>query len=334
MNREYVCVANRSRRFASTIVQITAAVLCFCVFLPTVHSQDPGRRFDLIACTGNVEPESLGAVAIEIASAMGVSYRANVDGSGVFRFQLPAGDYRGRIIGPYGNTIDYVDFSVHRPMTPLVFRIAEPAREPMGGGTVSARVLQHKVPGKARDEFDTATRDVQKKDLTAAIDHMEKAVAIDPEFMEAHRRLGLLYIAGSRYDAALAEFQKALAMDPHNSRVYAHMAAAHIGLQNPAQAEKEARRSIELDGRNPQAHYMLALAIYSQKGVTPEVENNLRSAADTLPEAHLVLGKILLSRGEKEQGAQEFRAYLATGHEQGRAQAQAWLAGIHQDRKP
>jgi Tfp pilus assembly protein PilF len=331
MTREYVCLANRSRRFASTIVQITAAVLCFYVFLPTAYSQDPGQ---LIECSGSVEPASLGAVAIEIASSMGVSYRANVDGSGFFRIQLPAGDYRGRIIGPYGNTIDYVDFSARRPMTPLVFRMAEPAREPIGGGTVSARVLQHKIPGKAREEFDTATRDVQKSDLTAAVGHLQKAVAIDPEFMEAHRRLGVLYVSSSRYEAALAEFQKALQMDPHNSRVYAHMAAAYIGLRNPAQAEKEARRSIELDGRNGQAHYMLALAIYSQKGITPEVENNLRAAADTLPEAHLVLGRILLARGEKEQSAQELRAYLATGHEQGRAQAQAWLAGIHEDRKP
>src|SRR5262249_43080522 len=150
-----------------------------------------------------------------------------------------------------GDTVDSVFISVHPAMPQLAFRVPETQVNKPGAGPVSVALLRHKVPGKARKELELALRADKNNDDAAAVEHLQKALALDPDFMEAHNTLAIRYMAKARDDIALAEFRKALALDPQNSGLHANVAAGLLRTHHPVEAETEARRSLEFDSTNP-----------------------------------------------------------------------------------
>ncbi|HTS65782.1 MAG TPA: tetratricopeptide repeat protein [Candidatus Acidoferrales bacterium] len=329
--REYVCFYRLARVFLRT--RLAPALLLFFL-LPVAYGQRLNGQIEPVDCTGTVQPSDSGAAAVELDGEMGMSYRAPVDGSGFFRLNsITPGDYRARVLDTYGNPMETFFVEVRRTMPMLELRLPEVRQTNRGGGsTISMALLQHKVPGKAQKELELAMRAKKKNDTGGAIDHLQKALALDPRYMQAHNNLGVCYIATGRAGLALGEFQKALEMDPADSGLQANVAAALLGLHQAADAERAARRSVELNGANPRAHYLLALAMLEQGRFTPEVEKHLRDAAPDVPRAHFVLGTVLIDAGRLEQGAEELRSYLASGMREERAQAQAWLSSYSQTR--
>ena len=69
----------------------------------------------------------------------------------------------------------------------------------------------------------------------------------------------------------------------------------------PTEAESAARRSVDLDGTNYRARSLLAVALVEQGKLTSEVEKSLRHAADDLPAAHLLLGKMFIAKGKPDE---------------------------------
>src|SRR6185437_9410055 len=57
--------------------------------------------------------------------------------------------------------------------------------------TVSLQQLQHKVPKQALKEFEKARTASIKGDNETALDHLQNAVQLDPEFVDAHNDLGV-----------------------------------------------------------------------------------------------------------------------------------------------
>jgi len=264
-------------------------------------------------------------VAVEL-DGMGVRYRADVDGSGYFRLEgVPAGEYSARVIERSGAQTDTDFISLRRGMPWLTLRVPTTRREISGGGTISAARLAHVVPKDARKELEKANKAVEKKDNSEAVEHLKKALAADPDYTEAHNTLGTRYIVTGDYQLALEEFEKALKLDMRNPVVNSNIAAALLGLQRPAEAESAARRSIDLNGASSRAHYLLAVALIQQGKVTVEAEKSLRQAADELPAARLILGKLLIAGGRLDAAENELKSYLASGRQQERSTVEEWL---------
>lgn len=107
--------------------------------------------------------------------------------------------------------------------------------------------------------------------------------------------------------------------------VNSNIAAALLTLRRPTEAESAARRSVDLDGTNSRARYLLAVALVEQGKLTLEVEKSLRHAANDLPAAHLLLGKVFIAKGKKDDAEGELRSYLASGLPRERSTVQAWM---------
>ena len=60
-------------------------------------------------------------------------------------------------------------------------------------GTVSVAGLRHEVPKAARKAFERGLKDSAKGNHVATVKELEQAVALDPEFADAHNRLGVEY---------------------------------------------------------------------------------------------------------------------------------------------
>ena len=82
---------------------------------------------------------------------------------------------------------------------------------------------------------------------------------------------------------------------------------------------------MDLDGTNSRARYLLAVAFVEQGKLTLEVEKSLRHAANDLPAAHLLLGKVFIAKGKKDDAEGELRSYLASGLPRERSTVQAWI---------
>jgi Tfp pilus assembly protein PilF len=76
---------------------------------------------------------------------------------------------------------------------------------------------------------------------------LKKAVAINPQFAEAHLELGTLYAAHSKFESAASSYQRAIAADPQLSEAHYRLARIYkqLGQEQKAQQEFAAYRQIE-----------------------------------------------------------------------------------------
>jgi tetratricopeptide (TPR) repeat protein len=68
-------------------------------------------------------------------------------------------------------------------------------------------------------------------ELNNAVRQFEKALALQPKFLEAQNNLALAYAADGQYERALAAFKKLVELDPDNPSTYYNIAVLHA-LQN------------------------------------------------------------------------------------------------------
>jgi tetratricopeptide (TPR) repeat protein len=107
-------------------------------------------------------------------------------------------------------------------------------------GLNSAEELDRALAGTENTEARAAMEDGYRKTFTAnselrdypgAIDDLERAIALDPNYAEAHRALGYAqFNMGFNVDAADSEYQKAVALKPDYGE--AHYALAFLYAMN------------------------------------------------------------------------------------------------------
>lgn len=140
-------------------------------------------------------------------------------------------------------------------------------RERPVSGLVSARRLAHKVPKAAMKEFRKAENATAHGREDQALGHLEKAIELDPEFMEALNNLGTKYIRLRRPVEAAALFQRATELDPSLPQLHVNLAVALLHLRRPAEAEQEVRKALAVTGQpdgNPAAKKILGISLAAQ----------------------------------------------------------------------
>jgi tetratricopeptide (TPR) repeat protein len=110
---------------------------------------------------------------------------------------------------------------------------------------------------------------------------MEKAVAADPKYIKPYIQLTRLDLEEKRPEDAVAIGGKAVAMNPLEfPELYFYFAAANFNLKHMDVAEANARRATDLDN------------------------------AHEVPRAELLLGSVLVAKGDRAGGLEHFRKYL------------------------
>ena len=112
---------------------------------------------------------------------------------------------------------------------------------------------------------------LQKRDVENAILNYRQALAIRPNFAEAHSNLGTAYLFQGNFAAAIREFETTLTLAPRSAPTLNNLArllatAPEPSLRHPDRAVQLAQQAIELtDGRDPVSYRALALA-QAEKG--------------------------------------------------------------------
>lgn len=147
-------------------------------------------------------------------------------------------------------------------------------------------------------------------DTHAAIQCYERAIALAPDFAEAHANLGMLLDQEGRSAEAERHYRRSISLNPGYGETFMNLGVLLFGQKRFQEAEAAYRRALELTPGNAAAWSNLgALKAYTKQ--EQEAEQCYRRALTINPDdrkASFNLGCLLLRQGRYEEGWQCFEA--------------------------
>lgn len=211
---------------------------------------------------------------------------------------------------------------------------SHPARAAQPGGNLVS-VGQLRIPAKAIKEYERAQKAFQQSDVRASADHLQKALHIYPDFVQAHSALGVRFLQLGDFQKALAEHELAVSLDPGSAQTHQNLSFTLLLLDRNQEAEAEARRSLKLDSQLVTSHYVLGRAVIAQARATPEAIEMLRSSESAFPDASLVLAQVHFAMGQTDEVITDLRHYLRSPSDPDNKQkAECWVAQLSREPTP
>src|SRR2546423_5587173 len=231
-------------------------------------STEPIQVSGVLRYAGNNQPANEVIVRLE-SLAGGFVTEVRTDRLGKFRFTgLSPVQYHVEIRHPgYREILREVNLVMtSAEYLQLTLVPDEPAR-----GTPAApsptKVLDANVPPEARKEFekgDAALASEKKDKMAEGAQHLEKAVALYPNFLEANLRLGTAYMDLQQWDKAEQALKRALAINPKTANAYFALGELYWRQKRYADAEKMLRQGLAIEDRSWQGHFTLGRLYLAQ----------------------------------------------------------------------
>lgn len=179
----------------------------------------------------------------------------------------------------------------------------------------SKLVLDASVPAEARKEFERADAILatQKKESTGkAMVHLQKALMLYPNFLEAQLKLGGAYMDLQQWDNAEQALKRALEINPKTVNAYLALGEVYLRQKKYSEAEKALRDGLIIEDRSWQGHFALARLYYTKgdlaragRQVVLTIQLN-----DSFPEARLLAANIYLKINNRQGALGQFQEYL------------------------
>ena len=172
---------------------------------------------------------------------------------------LTSGDYYVEVSGAGIETVESPIFSVGQ--TSQAIEVAVKRTQQSGASfnsspTVSVTDLN--IPDKARKEFEKASALIAKKDWEKALEHLDRAVAIFPQFADAYNNLAVVYARLGQRDHERESLQKALGLNDHLLPALTNLASMDLVDRNLPEAETLLNRATAIDPHDVASLALLA----------------------------------------------------------------------------
>jgi len=178
------------------------------------------------------------------------------------------------------------------------------------GGSVSAADLA--VPDNAKKEFGAAQKALDAKDFDSGIAHLKKATELYPNFPQAYATMGAAYLEQKKYQEARGALEKAVQLDPKAAGAYIELGATLNQLKDYPGAVTALTKGLDLNADVPAGNYELAKAYMAQlqwQNAEPALRKVIAAQPDVAG-AHVMLGNVLLKKGDGPSALNEFQTYL------------------------
>lgn len=196
-------------------------------------------------------------------------------------------------------------------------------------GQIDEAIKEYKKALKADDEnliihLNLASSYIKKNDTATAIEELSQASRIDPEAVEPHALLALLYSFQGELDLATREYELALQnaskLEPQNIDIYKNLGLVYLKQKKLKEAEEAYLLIIKLSPDDPQAYFYLA-SVYSELDKNDLAQTQLRRALELkpdYPEALNFLGYLYVDQGKNlEEAATLIRKALESEPQNG-----------------
>jgi Tfp pilus assembly protein PilF len=246
-------------------------------------------------------------VRVRLESATNSIYQtALTDDDGIFRFtQLEAGAYTISVDGgkEYESLVENVAID----------------REASSGGRILSVPLYLKlkpdpsVPKGAVDFYNKAQESVRAGNSKKAVEQLNSALALYPNFTLALAELGEQYLKLAEPQKALEVLQKAMELEPKDFKIRLNYGFALMNQKDFKGAETQLREAIKINGAAPTAHMYLGIVLVNLRNLE-EAQKELETAAQSpsveVSQAHRYLGGIYWGNHDYKRAADELETYL------------------------
>jgi tetratricopeptide (TPR) repeat protein len=225
------------------------------------------------------------------------THRADVQLDGSFHLRdIPSGQYTLRVTTLSGQLVHQEFVAVGPQASPLTVSLPGSAKQPSAPGTVSMTQLRHSPARKAHRAMVSAQRFADSGQTEKAVEELEKAIRISPEYAEAYNNLGVQHIRMDRFEEAAAELSRALAISGPSPMPLTNLAYAQYRLNRVPEAIASARAALRLDSGSPRANLILGSLLAVDPRTRAESIPHLEHAAETLPSARAALEQLRRAR--------------------------------------
>lgn len=213
-----------------------------------------------------------------------------------------------------GTLSDMVELSDRRSMSdPNVGTIVLHRIGKVDGSTISVTSL--KAPKDAKKAFESGRKELKKDHSDKAEAAFAHAVEVYPEYADAWAQLGEIYLHQKLYDKADDAAKKAIGADAHFVTPYFTLISTAANRQDWKSTEDYSDKLLALDAYHyPAAYYFNALASFqlregdkALKSIQLAKKYDIRTS---LPKISLLMGEILVARGDYAGAVQAYKAFL------------------------
>ncbi len=156
-------------------------------------------------------------------------------------------------------------------------------------------------------EFDKGQAAFDRKDYSAAIEHLQKYTAAQPDNASGHALLGGSFQGAGRFDDAVREYEHGLAINPDFHYIQVHLAELYVLEKKSDKAVPLFRKAIPEMKDDAYAMYAYGNAL-KQIGNLPEAEEALRKSIqldDKPAYVHDLLAEVLKAEGKTVEAQAE-----------------------------
>lgn len=190
------------------------------------------------------------------------------------------------------------------------------------------------TPGSARAHLNLGNVYWRAKRAGDAVAQYQRALDIDPDYVEALSNLAGVYQSQKKIDAAVPLLERAIKQAPGNAELLNNLGILYLQKNRYADARQLLEQALEANPRHLRAHYNLGLACLMQNDLAaalPQFER-VKNAGDDFSMANYYIGLISIRMGNKEYAKQHLERYMQSGHHnvRYRQRASAMLKQIEQ----
>jgi len=175
------------------------------------------------------------------------------------------------------------------------------------------KVIDASIPAAAREEFEKGSDALlSERNVAKGIHHLEKAVRIYPQYVDALLLIGTTYMDKQDWLKAEPAFRQILALDTKSSVGYFALGELYLRQKKYPDAETNMLLGIHLDLKSVQGHFLLGL-LYYELGDLVKAGPHVGTALKLNPKfarGHLLAANILLRAHQTENAVVEFEEYL------------------------
>jgi tetratricopeptide (TPR) repeat protein len=190
----------------------------------------------------------------------------------------------------------------------LVFELASENSGPLA----LIDVIDARAPAEARQELIRGREALSKKSYEESVAHLQKAIAVYPEFYEAHLLLGTALMDARDWKKAEVAFQRAVELKAGSAAANLSLGEVYWREKRYDEAEKTLLDGLKLDDKSWHGYFTLA-RLYWDLGNIPKAGPAIGRTLQLKPdfaEAHLLAGNILLRINQPERALAEYQEYL------------------------
>ncbi|HEY2394021.1 MAG TPA: tetratricopeptide repeat protein [Candidatus Angelobacter sp.] len=260
----------------------------------------------------DIRNQPLKDVQVELRdSGGGVVTSAYTSSSGNFEFsQIASGTYLVVATSGMQQASERVDTTGWSNMVSLRMPSSAP-QDGMTGNSIS--VVQYRIPGKARDEYNKAHDLLQRGKQEEATKHLAKALELCPNYADALTLRGVLELNQRNTEAAVTDLDKAIHADANYAMAYMVMGSALNQQSKFDEAIRALERGESLAPTYWQVHFEMGKS-YIGKADYPAALHQLELAENMTPSEYpfiyLLRGHALLAMKQYPQAMEAVQAYL------------------------